>query len=80
MDEFIWIEWNLAKIDNHTLSQDEVEEAWRNSTVFRTGVDPVNGPYTVSNGHCPSGRVIRIVWRYDVDRDGETKVFVITAY
>jgi hypothetical protein len=80
VDEFIWIDWNLRKIANHALSADEVEHAWRNGRVVRTGRHPVNGPYTETGGQCPSGRVIRIVWRYDVDVDGETKVFVITAY
>ncbi len=80
MDEFIWIDWNVQKIANHALSPDEVEFAWRNGRVVRTGSHPINGPYTESEGRCPSGRVVRIVWRYDVDRDGETKVFVITAY
>jgi hypothetical protein len=80
MQEFIWIDWNLQKIDNHALSSDEVEFAWANGKIIRTENHPVNGPYAESEGECPSGRVIRIVWRYDVDRDGETKVFVITAY
>ncbi|HXD89163.1 MAG TPA: DUF4258 domain-containing protein [Urbifossiella sp.] len=80
MEEFIWIDWNLAKIDNHALSEAEVEFAWRNGRVVRTGDHPENGPFTETEGECPSGRTIRIVWRYDVDRDGETKVFVITAY
>lgn len=80
MAEFIWIGWNRAKIDNHALSTDEVEFAWHNGTVVGTGDHPVNGPYSETDGVCPSGRPIRIVWRYDVDRDGETKVFVITAY
>jgi len=80
MQEFIWIDWNLRKIDNHALSSDEVEFAWANSTIVGSGSHPVNGPYSESEGSCASGRVIRIVWRYDTDRDGETKVFVITAY
>lgn len=79
MTEFIWIDWNLQKISNHGLSSDEF--AWNNGVVVvYSGNHPVNGPYWESEGTCPSGRVIRIVWRYDVDRDGETKVFVITAY
>ena len=80
VDEFIWIDWNLAKIDAHSLDTEEVEHAWRNGRVIRKDVDPDNGPYSISAGRCPSGRPIRIVWRYDVDRDGVPKVFVITAY
>ena len=80
MDEFLWIDWNLQKIANHSLSADEVEFAWRNGRVVYQGNDPVNGPYSETTGRCPNGRPIRIVWRYDVDRDGEQKVFVITAY
>jgi Domain of unknown function (DUF4258) len=80
VDEFIWIDWNLQKIDNHGLSADEVEFAWRNGSIVSSGNHSIHGPYSESEGRCPSGRVIRIVWRYDVDRDGETKVFVITAY
>jgi hypothetical protein len=30
-------------------------------------------------GQCPSGRVIRIVWRWN-EEDGEKKVFVSTAF
>jgi hypothetical protein len=80
MAEFIWIEWNRQKIDNHALSEEEVGFAWTNSGIVGGGDHPVNGPYSVSVGTCPSGRQIRIIWRYDVDSDGETKVFVITAY
>lgn len=80
MEEFVWIDWNIQKIDNHALSTDEVEFAWRGGSVVKTGVHPVNGSYTVTEGECPSGRPIRIVWRYDVDQDGVEKVFVITAY
>ncbi len=80
MEEFLWIDWSLQKIDNHSLSSDEVEHAWHNRKDLIQKVHPVNGPYFESVGTCPSGRVIRIIWRYDVDLDGETKVFVITAY
>jgi hypothetical protein len=80
MAEFIWIDFNLDKIDSHALSSDEVEFAWRNRSDFAAGVDPVHGPYTESFGRCPSGRVIKIIWRYDEDIDGETKVFVVNAF
>ncbi len=79
MQEFLWIEWNRQKIDNHALSEEEVEYAWAYRTDIYDGNDPVNGPYWESIGQCPSGRWITIVWRYNqvVDRD---VVFVITAY
>jgi len=80
MPEFIWIDWNRQKIDNHALSTDEVEITWSNGRIVGGGNNPNHGPYSTSEGSCPSGRTIRIVWRYDVDRDGESKVFVITAY
>ena len=80
MSEFIWIPWNIQKIANHALAPNEVEFAWHSSQILRTKQHPVNGDYYESEGSCPSGRRIRIVWRYDVDIDGEQKVFVITAY
>lgn len=81
MAEFIWIDWNIEKIAAHYLSPEEVEVAWENGRVVRRGkTDPVHGPSYVSVGVCPSGRLITIVWRYNVDRDGEEKVFVITAF
>lgn len=79
MDEFLWIDWNRAKIANHSLGEEEVEFAWRHRKDFRTTQHP-NGETTESFGQCPSGRWIKIVWRYNVDWDGENKVFVITAH
>ena len=79
MDDFIWIAWNLAKITYHALSHDEVKHAWRHGTILRKRVDEHGVSYE-SEGNCPSGRTIKIVWKYDVDRDGSTKVFVITAH
>jgi hypothetical protein len=78
--DFLWLDWNRQKIDDHALSTDEVEFAWENRVDFAHGEHPENGPYTESFGRCPSGRVIKIVWRYDVDRNGEQVVFVITAH
>ena len=43
-------------------------------------MDPVYGPFFESFGRIPSGRIITIVWRYNIADDGETKVFVVTAY
>lgn len=59
--EFIWVDWNRFKIERHALSIDEVEFAWRNESVLRERVHPVNGPYWETEGTCPSRRVIRIV-------------------
>jgi len=79
MREFIWIEWNLAKIEAHCLSREEVEFAWHRRRDLRKRIDD-HGVTIESAGQCPSGRWIKILWRYNVDRDGETKVFVITAH
>jgi hypothetical protein len=77
--EFLWIDWNLQKIDNHALSADEVEHAWHNRVDLRKGNHPAHGPFWESTGQCPSGRWITTVWRYNqvMDRD---VVFIITAY
>ena len=80
MAEFIWIPWNLQKIANHALSAGEVEHAWQHGRLDLGQRPHPNGPYQMSLGKCPSGRRITIAWRYDVDWDGEQKVFVITAY
>ena len=80
MDEFLWIDWNLQKIDAHNLASEEVEFAWRGRRDLRKGTHPIHGDYTESAGRCPSGRVISIVWRYNEGDDGVPVVFVITAY
>lgn len=80
MEEFIWIDWNIQKIDNHALSTDEVEFAWHGRVDLGWRDHPTNGPSCTSIGDCPSGRRIKIIWRYNTDRDGEEKVFVITAH
>jgi len=61
MNEFIWMPWNTQKVANHNLTPDDVEFAWANGRVVRTGNHPINGPYSETEGTCPSGRVIRIV-------------------
>jgi len=65
MSEFLWIDWNLNKIDAHGLSADEVEFAWHNRRDIGRENDPVHGPSRESIGACPSGRAITIVWRYN---------------
>jgi hypothetical protein len=81
MTEFIWRESNENKVLAHYLTTEEVEFAWGNSIVVDDrGVHPIHGPYLESIGVCPSGKPIMIIWRYNVDWDGEERVFVITAY
>ena len=79
MVEFIWIDWNIQKIDNHALSTDEVEHAWEHGRDVKKVKHPVNGVSWERIGECPSGRKILIAWRWN-EEDGEKKVFVITAY
>lgn len=79
MSEFVWIEFNLRKIDAHALSAEEVESAWRDRRDLKRGQHPEHGPYTVSRGECPSGRRITIVWRWN-DGVDQKQVFVVTAY
>jgi len=76
---FIWIEFNLQKIDNHNLSADEVEHAWHQRIDLKKRTHPQHGTYWESIGECPSGRRIKIIWRYN-QLDDEKQVFVITAY
>ena len=80
MREFKWIGYNRDKIGLHALSPEEVEFAWHRRLDVGGGDHPVHGPYTESDGFCPSGKLIRIVWRYDVGWDGEEKVYIITAF
>ena len=79
MVKFKWIEWNLRKIAAHHLSTREVEFAWHH----RYGDDEYDhaehGRYYESYGPCPSGRVIKIVWRWDTAGIVEV-VFVVTAF
>jgi hypothetical protein len=77
--EFIWIEWNLQKIENHNLSTDEVEFAWSNGRDVKKRKDPAKGDSWERIGDCPSGRRIRIVWRWNEVDEGK-QVFVIAAY
>ena len=79
MEDFLWIDFNLQKIDNHGLSADEVENAWQKRRDIARRIHAVNGPYTESQGTCPSGRVIKIIWRYNDGLNGR-EIFIITAY
>lgn len=79
MAEFLWIEWNLQKVDNHALSTDEVEYAWHHRRDLKKRNDPVHGLYWESLGECPSGRRITMIWRMNQVVDQEL-VFIITAY
>ena len=79
MVEFKWLEWNLSKIAAHELSAHEVEYAWYNRYGDDEYEHPERGIYFESYGPCPSGRVIKIVWRWDAEGVVEV-VFVITAF
>jgi hypothetical protein len=85
MRRFKWIEWNLAKIEDHALSSDEVEAAF--DRVFEAK-QRKDGSYQMF-AETPSGRRIWVIWRFDREADevpnifGEIEdppVFVITAY
>ncbi len=77
--EFKWIQWNRDKIARHNLSTYEVEYAWLNRYGDTELEHPIRGPYCVSFGPCPSGRVVKIVWRW-VSAGVVEIVFVITAF
>jgi hypothetical protein len=85
MRQFKWIEWNLQKIDAHSLSAEEVESAF--DRVFSL-TERKDGSFEMFAA-TPSGRRIWVIWRYDREDDeipdvfGEldaVPIFVITAY
>lgn len=85
MRQFKWIEWNLHKIEAHTLSVEDVEAAF--DRVFRLEKRK-DGSYQMF-AETPAGRRIWVIWRYDRQADeipdvfGElaaASIFVITAY
>jgi hypothetical protein len=85
MRAFKWIEWNLQKIDDHSLAAGEVEAAFDKALILEERGD---GSYQMY-AEIPSGRRIWVIWRYDregeevVDVFGELSeapIFVITAY
>lgn len=77
MAQFVWVNWNLAKIDRHGLGADEVEFAWHDRTDVNRWDEPEPG--VESYGRLPGGRWVKIIWRYNGIGDGDL-VFVITAY
>ena len=85
MRRFKWIEWNLDKIDAHGLSQRDVEGAFDDVLDSDQRRD---GSFEMI-ARTPSGRLIRIVWRFDRHADEtpdvfgnvpDPAIFVITAY
>jgi hypothetical protein len=85
MRQFKWIEWNLRKIDAHSLSAEEVEAAFDRVLSLRERKD---GTYQMF-ASTPSGRRIWVIWRYDREDDeipdvfgglGDAPTFVITSY
>ena len=77
MAEFLWLDWNEAKLAMHHLSTDEVEFAWEHRTDVDEWDEPVPG--VESYGRVPNGRWVKIIWRYNGFGD-EDLIFVITAY
>jgi len=82
---FTWIEWSLQKIDAHGLTPEEVEAAF--DRVFRLQ-ERRDGSFQMF-AEAPSGRRIRVIWRYDREADEvpdvfaddeDAPIFVITAY
>ena len=85
MRQLKWIEWNLPKIDAHSLSVEDVEAAFDRVDRLRRRRDGSFRMFAVT----PSGRRIWVIWRYDPESDeipdvfgelGELPVFVITAH
>ncbi len=85
MRQFKWIEWNLQKIDAHSLSAAEVESAFDRVFSLKQRRD---GSFKMF-AEISSGRRIWVVWRYDREDDeipdvfgelGDVPIFVSTAY
>jgi hypothetical protein len=85
MPRFKWIDWNLAKIDTHGLTQADVESAF--DRILQT-TSRRDKSYEML-AKTAAGRTIRVVWRYGVEDHQvpdifgdylEKVVFVITAY
>lgn len=82
---FRWIDWNLDKIGGHALSYEEVEFAFENRMAPVQQHERDDGSF-MTIGATPSGRNIRIIWRFDevvdplADSGVSKAVFVITAF
>ena len=85
MRRFKWIEWNLAKIDAHRLSVEEIEGAFDRVFSLMERKDGSFEMYAATE----AGRQIWVIWRYDREDEelsdifgelGEVPIFVITAY
>jgi len=83
--QFKWIAWNRQKIASHALSVEEVEATFDKVVSDHERKDDSHEMI----GLLPSGRPIRVIWRYDTEDDeisdvfGEVlpaTIFVITAY
>ncbi len=83
--QFKWIEWNLQKIDAHSLSAEEVEGAF--DRVFSLQ-ERRNRSFRMF-ASTPSGRRIWVIWQYDQEDEeipdvfgdlSELPIFVITAF
>jgi hypothetical protein len=77
MAQFVWLDWNLAKLDMHGLGAEEVEFAWHNRIDVDAWAEPEPG--VESYGRLPNGRTVKIIWRYNGWGD-EDMIFVITAF
>ncbi|MGL4423152.1 MAG: hypothetical protein ACRCZF_20995, partial [Gemmataceae bacterium] len=71
MRRFKWIEWNLQKIDAHSLSRDEVEAAFDQVLSLDHRSDDSYRMLAV----VPNGRQIWIVWRYDSETSEIPDIF-----
>lgn len=61
MRRFKWIDWNLAKIDAHGLSADEVEGSFDRAI----RLDERDDGSKKMLAQTASGRRIHVIWRYD---------------
>jgi hypothetical protein len=71
MRRFKWIEWNLQKIAAHALSAEEVEAAF--DRVYQIDERRDNSLEMIAE--IPSGRRIRVIWRYDREDEAIPDVF-----
>jgi hypothetical protein len=85
MRTFKWIEWNIDKIDAHSLTVADVEASFDRVYSLQERRD---GSFQMA-AETPSGRRIWVIWRYDREQGDQFDViddlvpqliFVITAY